>query len=314
METKKLKEYLTIVLDMEKNLYIQKKTILKMQQQCEKLGYKKEIKPPKNYTVSESSKQSTYRLTFIIVFVIYCSLIFNIFYLTTPEFIDTSTTWLLIIGAMIIPPLLTILIGYLINKNKERNNPYKTLNESNLRIYDDLCKQDELRVLRELKQKQFLLSKIETLKQQYNNTNNNLNKIYEYNIINNKYKHNIVAISSFLEYLNLERTYGLGYDRSSGDKGAYNIFEEELRMGLIIDKLDIVINKLTSIENSQSVLYESMKQANNKIAILNSSVNSRLKNLENSINYNTEVEKYNAERTATELRYLNDMNNLFLWH
>ncbi|MBD4493572.1 hypothetical protein GUG78_17250, partial [Xanthomonas citri pv. citri] len=74
------------------------------------------------------------------------------------------------------------------------------------------------------------------------------------------------------QYFKTKQTYSLGFDRSTGDTGAYRIYEYEKRMNIIITKLDTVIEKLDEIKNNQAVLYSTIIDANNKIDRMNKNV------------------------------------------
>lgn len=74
-----------------------------------------------------------------------------------------------------------------------------------------------------------------------------------------KYR-NIIAVSSFYEYLLSGRC-----DKLEGAEGAYNIFESELRMNLIINKIDDVIKHLEKIEQHQYMLYSAIQENNKQV-------------------------------------------------
>ena len=80
-----------------------------------------------------------------------------------------------------------------------------------------------------------------------------LKKLYSFDIIFPKYR-NLVAVSTFYEYFVSGRVTEL-----EGPTGAYNLFEQELRMNLIINKLDIIITKLDEIKSNQYALYNELK-------------------------------------------------------
>lgn len=77
-----------------------------------------------------------------------------------------------------------------------------------------------------------------------------LNQLYAWNIIHPKYRH-LEACGMFLEYLSTGRTHSL--EAEGADRGAYNIYEEELYRGIIIDKLDQVLS-------NQRILIEGQRQ------------------------------------------------------
>ena len=83
--------------------------------------------------------------------------------------------------------------------------------------------------------------------------------MYSLDVIFPKYR-NIIAVSSFYEYLLSGRC-----DKLEGAEGAYNIFESELRMNLIINKIDDVIKHLEKIEQHQYMLYSAIQENNKQV-------------------------------------------------
>lgn len=101
---------------------------------------------------------------------------------------------------------------------------------------------------------------IKILETNRDKTLKNLQKLYSYNILDKKYQHNIVAISSFCHYLNDD----IGYNFEN-DCGVYKLFEEEKRKGKIITNPEIIFNKFDDIQNNQPTLYYALNDANNNI-------------------------------------------------
>lgn len=93
------------------------------------------------------------------------------------------------------------------------------------------------------------------LKTIYKQTDALLNKLYSINVIGEKYR-NLVAVSSFYEYLKYERCSSL-----TGVNGAYNKFEDELYKRQIISKLEEIIKKLDEIKDNQFMLYNAIKES-----------------------------------------------------
>lgn len=94
-------------------------------------------------------------------------------------------------------------------------------------------------------------------------TTDALKRLYSLNIIYPKYR-NLVAVCSIFEYLDSGRCSEL-----SGPNGAYNLYESELRLNIIIDKMDVIAAKLDSIQSSQYVLYDEMTKANSALGQVN---------------------------------------------
>ena len=141
----------------------------------------------------------------------------------------------------------------------------------------------------------------------------NLSYFYSKNVIDKIYYNDMVAIASFYQYFKTKQTYSLGFDRSTGDTGAYRIYEYEKRMNIIITKLDTVIEKLDEIKNNQAVLYSTIIDANNKIDRMNKNVLLASQNMHDDIRNQTELMAYNNERVRKELEYRNTMDSIFTW-
>lgn len=129
--------------------------------------------------------------------------------------------------------------------------------------------------------------------------------MYSYDILFEKYR-NFVAISSLYEYLVSGRCETL-----EGPHGAYNLFENEIRMDMVISHLKQVIVSLEEIKQNQYMIYSAINESNRQLSNLNCSMDravNSLKEIESSnkniesymaeISENTEVIAYNTERTA----------------
>lgn len=92
----------------------------------------------------------------------------------------------------------------------------------------------------------------------YNQTCSTKEQFYSIGIIFKKYR-NIVPVAMFHEYLMSGRCSQL-----EGHEGAYNIYEQELRMNLILEKLDDIIYHLDQIERNQYVLANTIREGNRK--------------------------------------------------
>lgn len=127
------------------------------------------------------------------------------------------------------------------------------------------------------------------------NTKNALEKIYSCNVIFKKYHKNFVAISSFYEYFASGRGSTLGE--------AYNKYEEELRLNLIITELDIIITKLEQIKNNQFMLYDAINKSNDTNKKILSTMKS-IGNQNDDIMRNATITAYNSSITAQNTEYL----------
>lgn len=179
--------------------------------------------------------------------------------------------------------------------------------------YNKLVEDDKMRLRYEEVQRNFLYEQIASLQAQIKKSRDNLSYFYSKNVIDKIYYNDMVAIASFYQYFKTKQTYSLGFDRSTGDTGAYRIYEYEKRMNIIITKLDTVIEKLDEIKNNQAVLYSTIIDANNKIDRMNKNVLLASQNMHNDIRNQTELMTYNNERVRKELEYRNTMDSIFTW-
>lgn len=73
----------------------------------------------------------------------------------------------------------------------------------------------------------FLYEQIASLQAQIKKSRDNLSYFYSKNVIDKIYYNDMIAIASFYQYFKTKQTYSLGFDRSTGDTGAYRIYEYE---------------------------------------------------------------------------------------
>ncbi len=130
-------------------------------------------------------------------------------------------------------------------------------------------------------------------------------EMYSCGIIFEKYR-NFVAVSTFYEYISSSRCETL-----DGPDGAYNLYENEIRMNMLIGQLNQVIESLEEIKQNQYMIYSAINETNKQLSKLNSSMGSVISTLSSisadtsdmksymsKIADNTEVIAYNTEKTA----------------
>lgn len=193
--------------------------------------------------------------------------------------------------------LIIISIIIAINENSNSREDYEAAlynAEEQKRQQKRLIEDDAKRVASENKKKERILEQRQLLYDKWEETNSVLDKLYSLNIIYSKYR-NFVAVCSFYEYLLSGRCSQL-----EGHEGAYNIFEEEKRLDLIVGKLDDIITRLEQIEENQYTLYEAINQSNetanklvNNVAVLTSKAD--------YISSQTEIAAKNTQWAAEEL-------------
>lgn len=125
----------------------------------------------------------------------------------------------------------------------------------------------------------------------YNENEKTLEKLYSFNIIYPKYRY-LEACGMFLEYLMAGRTCSL--ETCGNDQGAYNIYEDEMFKGTIINKLDQVLS-------NQRILIDGQKQISEQINTLIYGVDEMRKNVNDikiSVQTNTFCNAVTAFNTA----------------
>lgn len=168
----------------------------------------------------------------------------------------------------------------------------------------ELCvANDNKRVEKEKNEKKELQTQIGTMQDKYAEVEQSLNKLYDLNIVYPKYR-GLIPICMFCEYLESGRVTQL-----TGADGAYNLYENEIRLNLIIVKLEEIASKLEQIQRNQYMLYEALNEINytaNRIYDAQLESMSKLdgisKNLE-MVKYNTYVAAENTKATSQWLEW-----------
>lgn len=302
--TNDLLKYMSSVFDTELNIYIQNQLLAKMNSTYLRLGNKKQLCKPKLKKADVSTSDCFVTagtvcgiITAIIAFFIYKSRHHGFF-----SILNSLWTGLVfaVIGFFVFGSVCGIPISCI-----RRAKQQKLLNEkfeAETLKYKKAVEQEENRVARENAQKSRLSNEISLLSARLRGSGNNLRQMYDYDIIKPEYR-NIYAVSSICGYLKNGRTHSLEFNEKTGDRGAYNIYEEERRLDKIITNTEEIINKLDQVIKNQYVLAEGLNRAREQIDMLSREVNSfaintqqQLRNMENS----QALIAYNQERMTAE--------------
>ncbi len=288
MTYENLKAYVKNVYELESSLYQQR-------QLGRQLQY--EINIRYNYSGDTRPLEKTeYKTDFLDLFEasIGAAMVFGIIGIVLKLFLRKlfQTLWIAFpIFGLLLFPIWELDIFYKIkHSNAEVDQENKEIAKHNAQLCTKMRKQADV---------------IQTELDQVNNsiaqTLHTLDIYYQMNIIAPKYQHNLIAISSFHEYLTLERTHSLTFN--PGDSGAYNIYENELRLNVIIGKLDDIIDRLDQIKSNQYSLYQAIQSSNrtsNQILQAARQSSQRLEAIEN----NSVISAYNSVLTESNTRYL----------
>lgn len=297
MDGVSLKEYLGIIVDMEKNIFLQNMIIRQLETDCARLGKEtKFLEPslpqkrsqpkrplPPSPPSGEVEKLTTRNVCICIAIVWIASLAsFNLGFILL---------WLIgdIIYSLLFGAITAIVTRYIYrekdNREKKKYNLELNTYEQALKEYQMNCKQieqeyqaatcayqnklreykdnvakDQQRVALENTKKEILLEELSKAKCQNEASKNVLKYIYDKNIIFPKYR-NLVMVSSLYEYICSGRCNTL-----EGHEGAYNILELEIRLDKIIIQLDRIISMLERISQNQYVVYTAIQEANQQSA------------------------------------------------
>lgn len=304
-------EYLAGVLDIELNLHIQKNTLKQLEKSYNSLARPRKFIKPQQEVASLGSEivhgfETAAPICAILAGIV--GLLFN----------DVGGFWGLITGAFmaVVYGLIGIvaggvLIGTIVGLffYRSANQKYAQAHQANLEKYgQDVCN-DVVRVEAEKMKKKVLGEEIRALRSCYQDSLSRLDEIYEMQILAPEYR-NLCAVSSLYGYFASGRTKSLAFNERTGDKGAYNLYEEERRMNLILTNMEEILVRLDDIVVTQQELAHGLKNANAKIHMLCTNVNSHMNRVSQSL---SSIERcqgivaYNSERTARELEFMNLM-------
>lgn len=325
MQANELREYLGIVVDMEKNIFLQNRMIASLRPKISALGHKNEYaKPIKPVKPGEPMTVHNWWIipVYILASIICCFLCFEVL-------LDSFLSYIL---APIIPGCL---IGAVVTLCKNIKGSYdkasiKTEWEEKYKQdiveyeiykakYERLVAEDNKRLQAEYMEQAVLRDALAQLQAQNAESRSTLAKIYDKNIIYPKYR-NLPMVCSLYEYLCTGRCSQL-----EGHEGGYNILEMEIRLDRIIVQLDRVIASLNAIEQNQFMLYSAIQESNQiaeKIYASTQDMATHLQTLQeqNAIQGDaiiaeiqqakkaSAVTAYHTERVQKELAYLNRMN------
>lgn len=340
----KLKEYIKRVLELESEVYMNNKLILAINEKIEMLTnesytpYEEEYvyelyDEPKPIEFSSMEIFIVFTLTWLVGFVV--GSIGKMIYVIVAEYGMTDADFgrILKFGAIfgICIGIVSIFIKAqkiskenkaLIEETKIENNKIilqtdeinREIKERNKQI-DEINKKKHIQVSAQIDYYKIQLKQLEELR---NTTENTLCKYYEKDIIYPKYR-DLIAVASFNDYLSSGVCETL-----EGHEGCYNKYDLEVRLDTIINKMDIVLQKIDEIKKNQHSLYSEIKKCTNKIDDLLCNMSNfesdmilNLKNIQtqNEISMATqkncnEVLQYYAMENEKNVEYIKWLNTL----
>ena len=276
---KQLMDYLYTVLDLEESCY---------EQDCILNNIKYKISENKRNNFAQE-ELGTYRDyidgIFIAMYFCYFEAILIIsaiplflLFRKIGEGIITSVGWVFV-SSLIISFLFTIIKSYIdyIRSIKQKDFNNQEIRASNYRATIKNSR---------------LSNEYNAIQPKYSETVDLLNDYYDLGIIYPKYR-NYACIASIVEYFEAGRCTTLGE--------AYNLLESDLKFKVIDTKLDTIIETLDEIRTNQSLLYESINEANSHIQQMTGKINSLANSTSNmnnqlaSIEYTNKITQHNVE-------------------
>lgn len=275
MNDKMLLEYVSIVMDLEKDKYSQSQAIKQLEQNVASMKAEKEKNEAaiKNtvteYDLNAVEVQPEGHGCLFYAFLLFLGYVLSTFFdsilsplLSCINPNQTSSTLVAYILGFLVAVIL--IICYIIKDKKE---PARLLEKKKKEIEQSLENNKKLNQKRMQRNYSlgFSIPKVQKEREVLVATNNEtetlLQKYYALNVIPEAYR-NLVAVCSFYSYLSAGRTYTIRMNVQTHDEGAVNIFEREQKMGLIISKLDQVVHNLQALREEQSALRYAIEEGN----------------------------------------------------
>ena len=259
VEYKHLLDYISNVITLESSLYEQNKLYQTLNDKKVSLERKNTDEPYHNYQKYPFDSDSLASIGFFGIIGFFSGLILT--YATKDSsFISICCIIGLMIGL--------IIFGWNLFAVYSNN---KKIKDENF----DITLMNSVRHTEKLNRIAFLKREMSRIHSNYNETKEILDKIYNTNTIYYKYR-SFPAMCTIYEYLCSERCYHL-----KGPDGAYNIYESELRMNIIIGKLDNIIEKLDIVAENQRMLHSEITKGNQMAAQISARISSLSKKFDN---------------------------------
>lgn len=306
---KTLKGYLKAVSTLEVQAYNQNRLIARLNYKAKQLGIKEEYRRPvKPSFIATRLVSLFYGLVFsvvlaLIVFAISFVILdgkhegYNMFwggntYVYT-LILHKSLNWGIGFG---IGLFLLVFLFFICNYLSDVKQYYRDMWN-----YNEAVKADEKRVEYELRVKADIQLQIKQVQAELYRTRDALTSAYAVGVIHPDYR-KIVAVCSLYDYLDK----GI-CNKLTGRDGAYAFYEEELRFQRILDKLDVIIEKLDEIIANQHQIASLIKEGNAAISRIEQQ-NNRMSATMNSINENSAVTAYNSQCAAKSLSVMESID------
>lgn len=259
MRTEDLKEYLGIVVAMEKNIYKQENMIERLEKEMNTLGH------PEHISVPEKPKEKYTSVLLLDVMGVFFAIL-GWMLCKYGSGLRLAQSFLGVLGRIgvfligICSALngihLIFCLGLETSLENARSKEKQSEYEYAMYEYRKQVARDRQRVKKELICKDIISDIIGLLDGKLDYSRQVLETIYAYDVIFPKYR-NFIMICSIYEYFCAERCITLG--------DAYNILENEIRLNFIITQMDKVIKQLNAIQRHQYELCHLIKESKGQV-------------------------------------------------
>lgn len=201
----------------------------------------------------------------------------------------------IVIGGVLLA--IGVMISAAIEKKKNAQENIKIEEEN--KLIQQQNEQNRQRVRWQVKQ---IEKEMSILNDEFWDTDDIVQDYYDLNIIHENYR-GFIPISSIYGYIDTGRCFTL-----TGHEGAYNLYETERRLNIIITNQYEIINRLDDLRQNQYMLYSAIQESNGSLNTLNNNCSkmiSKMASLEKSndiIAYNNQIAAQNTE-SLNQLMY-----------
>lgn len=190
----------------------------------------------------------------------------------------------LVVGAVggVVVGLLVAIFGRTSKREARRQNLAIASHNQEVAREAELCDQRVHMALRDLS----------IAREKYQETIRTRDKFYSVGVIFPKYR-KLVPVSMFHEYLQSGRCGTL-----EGHEGAYNLFESECAMHLILSRLDDIVSRLDDIVDDQQALAQEIRASRSQAGQILDGISRSLQRLEESSAATRYYEEITAQNTS----------------
>ena len=295
-----LLRYLMEVCKMERQLYAQNSVFNQLRATGHKIGVAKNIQPPPSVD-SDKHRDNWRAFGWLITLFLLIPFEVGFFCAILDEFTKLGGFSIFLLGGLsffvffAVDMWLLYKRAYKKDKRESDEINLDRLAEYWLQVSNDGKRIEKEKIYGEEIKKQAKTVWLETQK-----TIQALEELYGLNLVHPKYR-NYIAISSFCEYFETGRCSKL-----EGHDGAYNIFEQEIRLNQIVTKLDDIANKLDDIKTHQYYLYQGLMQTNKTLTAIEQHNKKMLTSLD-EIRQNVALTEFNTRCAAANTEAIGNM-------